>query len=73
MTEMADRLSLSALLVKTGLANSNRQAREFIQNRAIAINGDIFKHDELAEIFPLHDRYLVLKRGKKQFHLVKLN
>lgn len=67
MTEMADRLSLSALLVKTGLANSNRQAREFIQNGAIAVNSDVFKHDELAEIFPLHDRYLVLKRGKNSF------
>ncbi len=71
MTETGDRLSLSALLVKTGLATSNRQAREFIQNGAIAVNGEVFKQEELAGIFPLHDRYLVLKRGKKQFHLVK--
>jgi len=71
MTETTDRLSLSQLLIKTGLATSNRQAREFIQNGAIAVNGEIFKHDELVGIFPLHDRYFILKRGKKQFHLVK--
>jgi tyrosyl-tRNA synthetase len=70
-TETTDRLSLSTLLVKTGLATSNRQAREFIQNGAVAVNGEIFKNDGLTGIFPLHDRYLVLKRGKKQFHLVK--
>lgn len=72
LTETSDRLSLSALLVKTGLATSNRQAREFIQNGAVAVNGELFKHDDLTGIFPLHDRYLVLKRGKKQFHLIKL-
>ena len=72
MTETTARLSLSELLIKTGLATSNRQAREFIQNGAIAVNGEVFQSDDLAEIFPLHDCYFVLKRGKKQFHLVKI-
>ena len=54
MTETTTRLSLSELLIKTGLATSNRQAREFIQNSAITVNGEVFQSDDLAEIFPLH-------------------
>ena len=63
--------SLVELLVKTGLATSNRIAREHIEQGAISVNGDTVTHDSLNDIFLLHDQYLLLKRGKKNFHLVQ--
>lgn len=65
-------LSLPALLVKSGLASSNRQAREFIANRAISINGETAISDDLSTYLPLQQQYLVLRRGKKHFHLLRI-
>jgi tyrosyl-tRNA synthetase len=59
-------------LVSTGLAKSNRVAREFISNNAVAINGE--KCDDLeAQLTSeqaLFGKYVLLKRGKKMFHLL---
>jgi tyrosyl-tRNA synthetase len=60
------------LLVKASVSSSNRQAREDIQNKIININGQIFdKIDQI--IFSsacLQKRYLVIKRGKKNYYLI---
>jgi tyrosyl-tRNA synthetase len=73
MTELHQRESLTALLVQSGLASSNRQAREFIQNSAVSVNGDVWTQEDMSALFPLHDRYWIIRRGKKQFHLFKLH
>ena len=59
-------------LVTTGLAASNRVAREFLANNAVTGNGEKIQSPDFvlkagAGIF---GRYFVLKRGKKLFHLV---
>ena len=61
-------------LVKTGLAKSNKIAREFIGNNAVSVNGDVISeaNAKLSASQALHGKFLVLKRGKKLFHLVKL-
>ncbi|MEX0617977.1 MAG: tyrosine--tRNA ligase [Pseudohongiellaceae bacterium] len=61
-------------LVATGLAKSNRMAREFIGSNAVNANGRAVVSAELP-LTPgdaLHGRYYVLKRGKKLFHLVNI-
>jgi tyrosyl-tRNA synthetase len=61
-------------LVSTGLAKSNKMAREFIGNNAVSVNGQVVNTVEtvLSAAQALHGKYLIVKRGKKLFHLVKL-
>ena len=69
----AEQLSLVEALVKTGLAKSNKMAREFIGNNAVSINGEKWSDVEavLTAESGLHGRYHVIKRGKKLFHLLR--
>jgi len=62
------------ILVLTELAKSNKMAREFITNNAVSVNGESVSSVEfqLSRSNALHGRYFVLRRGKKQFHLLKL-
>ncbi len=62
---------LVELLVKTGLANSKRIARELIDNNAISVNGKKVEKGNPTLGFPLFDQYWILQRGKKHFYLVK--
>jgi tyrosyl-tRNA synthetase len=62
------------LLVRTGLAESKRAARELLGSGAIQINGR--RAEASAPGFSrdsaLFGRYLVLRKGKKTYHLVTL-
>lgn len=64
-------VSLVELLVETGLAASNKMAREFIGNGSVSVNGQ--RVEDVAATFDssvaLCGRYLVLKRGKRLFHM----
>lgn len=62
------------ILVKTGLAKSNKMAREFIGNKAVNVNGQTVSSSDhkLSQNSALEGKYFVLKRGKKLFHLVKI-
>jgi tyrosyl-tRNA synthetase len=59
-------------LVASGLAQSNRAAREFIGNGAVSVNGEkiIDAAATLDFAHAKHGNYFLLKRGKKQFHLL---
>tara|TARA_R100001377_G_C3189069_1_gene109803 strand:- start:250 stop:1470 length:1221 start_codon:yes stop_codon:yes gene_type:complete len=59
------------VLVETGLATSNKMAREFIANNAVSVNGQRVETSEatLSADLALYGKYFVLKRGKKLFHL----
>ena len=61
-------------LVSSGLAKSNKMAREFIASNAVSLNGQTvtdIDYQLLAER-GLDGRFFVLRRGKKLFHLAKL-
>ena len=64
--------SIVEALVQSGLAASNRAAREFIGNGAVSMNGQkISSVDTMLDASSaLHGHYFVLKRGKKMFHLL---
>lgn len=60
------------VLVETGLAPSNKMAREFIANSAVSVNGRKVESEEfsLAADAALFGKYFIVRRGKKLFHLV---
>ncbi|MFM5257847.1 tyrosine--tRNA ligase [Aeromonas veronii] len=62
---------LVSLLVSSGLANSKRIARELLAAGAISLNGVLKQDDQLSATDRLFSRYLLLRRGKKQYHLVE--
>ncbi|AVP86142.1 tyrosine--tRNA ligase [Aeromonas hydrophila] len=62
--------SLVTLLVESGLANSRRIARELLAAGAISLNGEIRRDEHLSANDRLFGRYLLLRRGKKQYRLV---
>jgi len=68
----AESAGLVEVLVATGLASSNRAAREFIGSGAITVNDQKVQDAEvqLRQQQTLFGRYWLLRRGKKQFHLV---
>ncbi|MFM5875988.1 tyrosine--tRNA ligase [Aeromonas veronii] len=62
---------LVSLLVSCGLANSKRIARELLAAGAISLNGVLKQDEQLSADDRLFGRYLLLRRGKKQYHLVE--
>ena len=70
----AESIGLVDALVATGMAASNRVAREFIGAGAVSVNGlKVGAEDYLIErsVSGLYNKYVVLKRGKKLFHLIR--
>ena len=61
---------LVTLLLECGLANSKRIARELLAAGAVSVNGAIRRDEPLTADDRLFGRYLLLRRGKKQYHLV---
>ena len=62
-----------ALLVSTGLASSNSDARRTLGQKGFRVNGSVIDETtSLAGIALLHGRYLLLRRGKTQHHLVRV-
>ena len=62
-------LDLVDLLPTTSLAQSRREAREFVGNGAISCNGiKLGKDDRLTTEHRLHGRWLLLRRGRKNWH-----
>jgi tyrosyl-tRNA synthetase len=65
--------NLVELLVEAGISSSKRQAREDVGNGAIYINGDrctdLDRSMRTAD--GLHGRYIIIRRGKNKYFLVK--
>ncbi len=60
-------------LVEAKLASSNREAREFIKNGAVLINGEKVTDMEfvLDKTNAIEEKFIVIRRGKKLYALVK--
>jgi tyrosyl-tRNA synthetase len=60
------------LLVETGLATSKRQAREFLQNGSVSVNGrKVGVEDRVQASHLLHGQIAALRRGKKNWHVTR--
>ena len=70
-----DAVAVVDLLLASGLASSKRAARELISQGAIQLNGQPVR-DPAKALVPateaLHGRYLVLRKGKKSYHVLTL-
>lgn len=69
-------ISLVEALTTSGLAQSRRAAREFIGNKAIRINSASFVGTDDATLASdqfMHDRFLVLQRGRKAHALLVMS
>lgn len=64
--------NLIELVVKSGLASSNREAREFISNSAISIQGEKITDSmyNVGETSKAFDTYAIIRRGKKKYALI---
>ena len=67
-----DEASLVELLPQTSLCKSKREAREFLQNGSVAVNGLKVNGDEaldkvLSDSDLLHGTTILLRRGKKSW------
>jgi tyrosyl-tRNA synthetase len=67
-----ENLNLVDLLVETKLAQSKREARQFITSHAVSVNGE--KIADLEYILSKQDlyynQYAMIRRGKKKYALV---
>lgn len=61
------------LLVEAGASSSKRQAREDLKNRAISLNGELTSDLQrtISAGDRLFDKYTIIRRGKKNYFLVK--
>ena len=66
--------TLIEILVESHAASSRREAREFINNGAISINGDIIKEENyiIDKCMAIDDKYIAIRRGKKKYYLIIL-
>lgn len=62
-------IPLIDLLVENKIATSKREAREFLNNNAIALNGEIVKDENL--IIKNDKEYNIIRRGKKRYYVFK--
>lgn len=72
--EVSEKMKLEDLLIFVKGASSKREAREFIKNNAVSING-VKENDANKEFYKddaLFGKYLIVKRGKKNYYLVSL-
>ena len=59
------------VLVTTGLAASNSEARRLLQQRSVRANGEqVDEHARLDRVALLHGRWMLLRKGKTTYHLL---
>ena len=59
------------ILVNNGITSSRREAREFLSNNALSIDGDIINDEN--HILTNNKKYHLIRRGKKKYYLIKMN
>jgi len=66
-------ITLIDALVSNNIASSRREAREFLNNGAITINGDNVTDENLIldKTVAIDNRFIVIRRGKKKYYLLK--
>jgi len=59
------------LLVNAGICSSKREAREFINNSSITINGDKITDLDfiISKDICIDSKYIIVRRGKKKYFI----
>ena len=71
--EVESNKNIVDLLIDMGISFSKREAREFINGNAISINGNKINDLDLVmdDKYFLHNTYIIVKRGKKNYYIGK--
>ena len=70
--EINEDLNIVDLLVNSGVCSSKREAREFISNNSITINGEKISDLDytITKDKCIDKKYLVIRRGKKKYFII---
>lgn len=70
---LSDSVNIVDLLVDNKIVNSKREAREFIGNNAISVNGEKQNDVEftISRDIAIDNEYVVIRKGKKNYYLFK--
>lgn len=71
--EVEENIGILDLLVQSQVASSKREAREFVKNGAITVNGEKLSDEnkKMLKTDAIEGEYLVIRRGKKKYALAK--
>ena len=71
--ELTEENTIVDLLVDEEICKSKREAREFIDNKSITLNGDkVESYDFLVtKSVAIEQKYIVIRRGKKKYYILK--
>ena len=66
-------LNILNFLVQYGICSSKREAREFVSNQSISINGDKISDLDfiVTKNVAIEQKYVVVRRGKKKYFIGK--
>lgn len=65
-------ITLVDALINLKLASSKREAREFIKNNSVSINGEKISNEiNLTKDHAIEGKYIVVRRGKKKYALLQ--
>ena len=68
---VSSNINIVNILINMNIASSKREAREFVSSNAISINGEKISDllYNISEDDFLHGRYIIVRRGKKNYYL----
>ncbi len=71
--ELTEEKTIVDLLVDEEICKSKREAREFIDNKSITLNGDkVESYDFLVtKSVAIEQKYIVIRRGKKKYYILR--
>lgn len=72
--KFTEELPLVDVMVNNGMASSKREAREFIKNKALSINGDVVTDETMivTKDMALEGKVIIFRRGKKKYYLAEM-
>lgn len=72
--EIDENKNIIDLLVDSNICSSKREAREFVTNGSIYINGDKITDLDLivSKEISIDNKYIVIRKGKKNYSLIKI-
>jgi len=71
--EIKEEINIIDFLVSSGICSSKREAREFVSNSSISINGEKITDLEyvVSKDKAIDSKYVVVRRGKKKYYIGK--
>lgn len=71
-SRLQDGIDIVELLVEAGVVKSKREARQFLDSGAMSLNGQrIGAEFRLTSTELLHDKLVLVRRGKKTWHVIR--